>query len=180
MTARAIDASALRTVHVSPGPEAQKVLYFDEKRATVRPNLVFVDPNGAIIFETNEVGLKGDPVDPNRKLAVVWGDSVVFGSSRGWPCLLDGFGPGWQFLNGGVEGDHYSNVLRRADQFNSRYRVALNLLMLGWHPFIALPPGRRQPGLSFVPSAGRQRLRPGNENIRVELTSFLEGRTLWC
>jgi len=174
MAARPVDAAALRTVHVSPGPEAQKVLYFDERYASVRPNLVFVDANGAIIFETNAVGLKGDPVDPNRKLAVVWGDSVVFGSSRGWPCLLDSFAAGWQFLNGGVEGDLYSNVLRRADQFNRRYRVALNLLMLGWHPFIPVPLGRRKASLSFASLAGRQRLRPGNENIRAELTCFLE------
>ena len=164
----------LRNVHLITGGDTFKTLYWDRETAGMRPNLVFVDENGSIVFESNEVGLKGDPLDPSRKLAVVWGDSVVFGSSRGWPSLIDGFAPGWQFLNGGVEGDLYSNILRRADQFNRRYPVALNLLMLGWHPFIALPPGRRSPGPGFAALTGRHRLRPGNESIRPTLTSFLE------
>jgi lysophospholipase L1-like esterase len=174
MAARAIDAAALRTVHVSAVPEAQKALYFDENRAAMRPNLVFVDPTGAIIFETNEAGLKGGPLDPNHKLVVVWGDSVVFGAGWGWPCLIDRLAPGWQFLNGGVEGDHYANILRRAAEFNQRHPVSLNLLMLGWHPFVPLPPERRRARRSAARSAERRRLRPGNEDIRSDLTRFLE------
>jgi hypothetical protein len=173
MAARGIDAAMLRTVHVVAGPEALKALYLDEKNATVRPNLIFVDPNGAIIFETNEAGLKGDPLDRTRKLAVVWGDSIVFGSGRGWAFLLDRLAPGWQFLNGGIEGDLYTNILRRAGEFNRHYPVALNLLMLGWHPFVPLSPRPRGTGLG-VSATRRQRLRPGNRNIRADLTRFLE------
>jgi len=44
----------------------------------------------------------------------VWGDSVVFSVGRGWPCLLDRLAPGYQFLNGGIDGDPYKNILRRA------------------------------------------------------------------
>src|SRR5205085_747304 len=121
-----------------------KALYHDPERAGLRPNLVFVAPDGSIVFETNELGLKGDPLDPRRKLAVVWGDSVVFSAGRGWPCLLDRLAPGYQFLNGGIEGDTYSEILRRARDFNYRHPVVLNLVMLGWHPLILppAPPGR--------------------------------------
>ena len=37
-------------------------------RAALRPNLVFVEPDGSGGFEINEVGLKGDPLDPQRIL----------------------------------------------------------------------------------------------------------------
>ena len=123
-----------KTVHLAVGGDTFKALYFDWERSALRPNLVFVDAGGAVVFEINEAGLKGDPIDPNRKLAVVWGDSVAFGTGRSWPCLLDGYAPGYQFLNGGIEGDGYINILRRAAELNRQHRVALNLLMLGWHP----------------------------------------------
>src|SRR3954451_8864304 len=124
----------MRTVYAVADTDVFKALYYDRENATLRPNLVFVDRDGSIVFETNEVGLKGEPLDPNRKLAVVWGDSVVFGSGRGWASLIDRFAPGYQFLNGGLDGDPYGNILRRARGFNARHPVALNLLMLGWHP----------------------------------------------
>ena len=158
-----------------------KALYYDPERAVLRPNLVFVEPDGSGGFEINEVGLKGDPLDPQRKLAVVWGDSVVFSAGRGWPCLIDGLAPGWQFLNGGLDGDPYTNILRRASEFNRRHPVALNVLMLGWHPFVPIlpvPTARRQRWASL----GKRRqseaptLRPGNEDIRADLTRFLETR----
>jgi lysophospholipase L1-like esterase len=66
--------------------------------------------------------------------AVIWGDSVVFGRGRGWPCLLDRLAAGYQFLNGGLEGDLYKNILRRASEFNRRHRVALNVRMLAGIP----------------------------------------------
>jgi len=145
-----------------------KALYYDPERAGLRPNLVFVAPDGSIVFETNELGLKGEALDPSRKLAVVWGDSVVFSHGRGWPCLLDRLAPGWQFLNGGIEGDPYKNILRRASELNARYSVALNLLMLGWHTFVpswwAKPDG----------TAKAPRSRNGNEQLRTNLTGFLE------
>jgi lysophospholipase L1-like esterase len=116
----------------------------------MRPRLVFVGADGSIHFEINEVGLKGDTLDDRRKLVVVWGDSVVFSAGRGWPCLLDSLAPGYQFLNGGIEGDPYTNILRRAHEFNRQRAVELNLLMLGWHPL------------------------PDNRNVRSALTDFIE------
>lgn len=148
-----------------------KALYYDPERSALRPNLTFVDLNGQIVFETNELGLKGDPVDPNRKLAVIWGDSVVFSHGRGWPCLLDRLALGYQFLNGGIEGDPYKNILRRATEFNERHSVAVNLLMLGWHLFVPSWWARR-PTLSDGTDA--KHICNGNEELRTRLTGFLE------
>src|SRR5712691_11852368 len=108
-------------------------LYLDRVTNWCLPNVTIVDASGAIYFETNEIGLKGDPIDPTRRLAVVWGDSVVFGLGRGWPCLLEDLLPGYQVLNGGIEGDLYESVLRRAVTLNREFDIALNIILLGWH-----------------------------------------------
>jgi lysophospholipase L1-like esterase len=140
----------VKTVHLTLNCAACKLLYYDKETEAMRPRLVFVGADGSIHFEINEVGLKGDALDDTRKLAVVWGDSVVFSAGRGWPCLLDPRAPGYQFLNGGIEGDPYTNILRRASEFNRQRAVELNLLMLGWHPL------------------------PDNRNVRSALTDFIE------
>ncbi|TMJ02952.1 MAG: hypothetical protein E6G97_10905, partial [Alphaproteobacteria bacterium] len=95
----------------------------------------------------------------------------MFSHGRGWPCLLDRLAPGYQFLNGGIEGDPYKNILQRASEFNARNRVALNLLMLGWHLFVPSWWARR-PTLSDGTEA--KHIGNGNEDLRAELTSFLE------
>lgn len=178
-TAANFDPNRLRTVLPVADTDVFKALYYDREQAALRPNLTFIDPNGEIVFETNEVGLKGDPVDGSRKLAVVWGDSVVFGSGRSWPCFLDRLAPGWQFLNGGLDGDPYINILRRAREFNGRHSVELNLLMLGWHHFVpARPVTRAAPHprwLAWKNASGEEIWEPrsGNENLGTELTSFL-------
>ena len=138
----------MKTVHLMPDQDLFRFCY-DKGTQTLRPQLVFVDANGSIVFEINEVGLKGDALDGRRKLAVVWGESVVFGAGRGWPCMLDSLAPGYQFLNGGIEGDPFANILRRAHELNQQRAVALNLLLPGWHPF------------------------PDNRNVRYVLTAFL-------
>ena len=179
-TAGDLGPAPLRTVLPVADTDVFKALYYDREQAALRPNLTFVDRTGTIVFETNELGLKGGPRDPKRKLAVVWGDSVVFGSGWGWPCLLDELAPGWQFLNGGLDGDPYSNILRRAGEFNRRYLVALNLLMLGWHHFVPARLVTRAP--SRPRWFGRKNgsieeiwlPHSGNESLRNELTSFLE------
>jgi hypothetical protein len=172
------DPRVLRTVLPVADTDVFKALYYDREQAALRPNLTFVDRTGAIVFETNELGLKGGRRDPQRKLAVVWGDSVVFGSGWGWPCLLDELAPGWQFLNGGLDGDPYSNILRRAAEFNSRCPVELNLLMLGWHHFVPARQIVRAPK-RWLPRKNNPieeiwLPRSGNENLQAELTSFLQ------
>src|SRR5215831_15630672 len=122
-----------------PEATAVKRLLFDDETMNLRPNLVLVDRRGSVVFEINELGLKGAARDPMRKLAVVWGDSVVFGVRWSWPCLLDALAPGYQFLNGGIEADPYTNILRRAALFNRAHDVALNILLPGWHPMLDHP-----------------------------------------
>jgi len=174
-----IDPARLRRVQLVAESDVFKALYLDRERLSLRPDLVFVDRTGKIIFQTNEVGLKGDAVDPCRRLAVVWGDSVVFSSGRGWPCLLDALAPSHQFLNGGLDGDPYANILRRTSEFNRQHKVALNLLMLGWHPFLPERTVRRPHRHTW--SIGRNGApvemhldRAGNENLRRDLAAFLE------
>ena len=78
-------AGTQKTVHLIPADAAIKRLCFDEATQSLRPNMVLVDRQGAVVFEINELGLKGAARDPSRKLAVVWGDSVVFGVRWSWP-----------------------------------------------------------------------------------------------
>lgn len=106
-------------------------LYLNED-FTLKPNLTFVDKFGKTWFTTNELGLKGSPRD-NKPLIIAWGDSVVFGVGRGWPELLNDLDPNHQYMNGGIEGDHYTNVLSRALDFNETHRVKKNILFIGWH-----------------------------------------------
>lgn len=179
MAASGTDPARLRSVHLIAESATFKALYLDRDRMALRPNAVFVDAAGQVVFETNEVGLKGDPIDPSRKLAVVWGDSVVFGSGRSWPCLLDALAPGWQFLNGGIDGDPYTNILRRSVAFNRQHKVARNLLMLGWHPFLPERIVQRPPGrwsrLTGNGAAVEIKLdRGGNGGLRHDLTAFLQ------
>jgi hypothetical protein len=154
---------AAKAVHLIPQDAAIKRLCFDEETQSLRPNMLLVDRQGAVVFEINELGLKGVGRDPARKLAVVWGDSVVFGIRWSWPCLLDEFAPGYQFLNGGIEGDPYDNILRRAVAFNRDHAVALNILMLGWHPW-RLPSQVDSPGIER--GARQHRLRAAFRGFR--------------
>jgi hypothetical protein len=129
-----LEAAPLRTVYVMEDVSGSlQSLYLDRDANSLRPNLTFVYRTGNIFFETNEIGLKGGPLDPARKLAVVWGDSVVFGLGQSWPYLLDDMTPGFQFLNGGIEGNTYYQVLDRAQRLNRERDIALNIILLGWH-----------------------------------------------
>ena len=46
----------MKTVHLAT--VNAKALYYDPERSALRPNLTFIDLNGQIVLETNEVGLK--------------------------------------------------------------------------------------------------------------------------
>ena len=122
-------------------------------------------------------GLKGGPIDPGRRLAVVWGDSVVCGIGRGWPCLLDDMLSGYQFLNGGIDGDCHDSVLRRAMMLNRERDIALNIILLGWHrharnenvrtDLLAALGNINNPVLATVPTALNSRI------IKYDLSSYL-------
>ncbi len=161
----------LKTVHLLTRGDTLKALYLDWETKSTRPDLVFILGDGQIVFQTNEVGLKGEALDDRRKLVVVWGDSVVFGAWRGWAHLLDDYAPGYQFINGGIDGDLYDNILRRARLLNRQRPVTLNVLMPGWHPF---DPGPLAP--PAPPSGGWWRraaeLSP-SAKFRADLSAFL-------
>jgi hypothetical protein len=182
-------AQPIKTVHLIPKDSAVKRLCFDDDIKMLRPNLVLLDLEGSIVFEINELGLKGTARDPSRELAVVWGDSVVFGIRWSWPCLLDELAPRYQFLNGGIEADPYHNILRRAAAFNRTQAVALNIVMLGWHPF-APPPnldarefgfgaklrglGAKLTGLRSEPLPLGAAQQGQNRQLRADLLAFLQ------
>src|SRR5947207_9548458 len=90
------DGLPAKSIHLLPPPSAVKRLCFDETMRTLRPNMVLVDRRGAIVFEINELGLKGAARDPARELAVIRGESVVCGIDWNWPWLIDEMGPGRQ------------------------------------------------------------------------------------
>jgi lysophospholipase L1-like esterase len=187
------DGVPAKSIHLLPPPSAVKRLCFDETTRTLRPNMVLVDRRGAIVFEINELGLKGAARDPARKLAVIWGDSVVFGIGWSWPCLIDEMAAGYQVLNGGIEADPYDNILRRAEAFNHAHAVALNIVMLGWHPWhlpaaFAQPasgsegplrrltqmfrPSPREPHMPPIPADPDPQ--PIHRRLRVDLVEFLQ------
>lgn len=101
------------------------------------PDRLYVhkDAAGAVApyFETNSWGLKGQNLPEGKKAAVIWGDSVVFGSGASWPCLLNTLQSDYHFMNGGIEGDTPFNILTRMQAMNARYPLALNIFMPGWH-----------------------------------------------
>jgi hypothetical protein len=187
------DGVPAKSIHLLPPPSAVKRLCFDETTRTLRPNMVLVDRRGAIVFEINELGIKGAARDPARKLAVIWGDSVVFGIGWSWPCLIDEMAAGYQFLNGGIEADPYDNILRRAEASNDAHAVALNIVMLGWHPW-HLPAALAQPASGsegplrrltqiFRPSPREAHIRPTpgdpdpqsiHRRLRGDLLGFLQ------
>lgn len=131
------ESRSLKTVHVlgqvATASGTLQELYLDSANNSLYPNLIFLSQDGEIYFETNELGLKGEAIDPRKDQAVVWGDSVVFSIGKGWPALLNGMVPQLQFLNGGIEGSAYYQILDRAVRLNREYQIALNIILLGWH-----------------------------------------------
>lgn len=126
----------MKTVIVMSGndPGVLQPLYCNPREPLLLPNLCAVDADGRMVWETNGVGLRGPDVQPGVSVAVVWGDSVVFGLHvPGWPEMLNGYGSRWLFLNGGLEGIDYSTVLHRAASYNRSLRIDMNILMPGWH-----------------------------------------------
>jgi hypothetical protein len=129
----------VKTVHVitESGGSGLQSLYLERTGSRLVPDLVFLDQNGRVTFETNSLGLRGPEPDAKKRLGVVWGDSVVFSSThvRSWPELIDEELGGWTFLNGGIEGSTYTSILERAILLNAQRHVDLNVVLLGWHPF---------------------------------------------
>jgi hypothetical protein len=99
----------------------------------LKENLVVHDRFNEFYFQINALGLKGKKCEKNSsiKLIAVWGDSVVFGISRGWVELANDHDK--IFLSGGLEGANAESIFKFAKLKNSDYRFDLNIFSLGWH-----------------------------------------------
>lgn len=124
-----------RVVVVEPGRSFQfyQQHYFSVASWRLIPNVAMIDSRGTLIFETNRYGMKGPEIDTSKKLVAWWGDSVVFGIGRGW---VEGLGiglPGYQFLNGGLEGAPLDLICEIAAEKNRALAIHYNVLFPGWH-----------------------------------------------
>ncbi len=116
--------------------ETFQSFYLDRSRKRIKPNVVVLrPPEMTVYFETNSYGFKGPEVDPARKLVAVWGDSVVWGIGKGWVEGLSSYFPGYQFLNGGLEGDPLENICERIAEANYArgLNIEFNIIFPGWH-----------------------------------------------
>ena len=124
-----------RTILLGPDRDQAfiQAQYLDAVAKWLYPDVALLGADGAVLWQTNRFGLRGADVEPGQRIGVVWGDSVVFGLySRTWSEMLNDYSTDCIFLNGGVEGATYVDVLRRAVDFNRRERVAVNVIMPGW------------------------------------------------
>jgi hypothetical protein len=129
---------AAKSVHVIDESSDLGVLqsiYYEPEAKWLRPDLYMVDRDGNMLWQTNALRLRGPDVEPDTRIGVVWGDSVVFCVyERSWPEMLSDFTEDCVFLNGGVEGVDYITVLEHAIDFNVKHRAAVNVILTGWEP----------------------------------------------
>ena len=114
---------------------ALKAMYVDRETGFLYPDVCLVNPKGKVAFQSNSLCLRGPDTD-ERPIGVVWGDSTVFGLhevERTWPEMLSDHFPEILFLNGGIEGAEYLDILKRAVDFNREHAVAVNVMVCGYH-----------------------------------------------
>lgn len=113
-----------------------QLLYMNETRTGLKPNVAVYRGSGGdaeFLFEINSDGFKGGEIDRSRKLAAVWGDSVVWGEREGWVAGLNQLFPEYHFINGGIQGDPLENIAARAIEANCRMEISVNIIYPGWH-----------------------------------------------
>lgn len=123
-------------VVISPDTSTEVLQAFclDATRTRVKPNVALLSSDTLqIVLQTNSLGFKGPEPPPSRRLAVVWGDSVIWGVGESWVAGLSTFFPAYAFLNGGLEADLFPNILARAQEANQSLKIECNLLFPGWH-----------------------------------------------
>ncbi|MGH7660253.1 MAG: hypothetical protein ACRENA_04955 [Vulcanimicrobiaceae bacterium] len=129
----------MKTIHVIPSTSNgayEQGFYLNRSTMTLIPDQAFVNEKGEFLFETNSFGLRGAEPEEGQPIVVIWGDSVVFSMpGRGWPEQMNDDSPAYLFLNGGVEGTSFAEILKRAVAFNRKRRVELNVILPGWHHF---------------------------------------------
>src|SRR5271157_4758361 len=114
--------------------EIMQSFYMTRSPLRLKPRVILVRPQDMSVYlETNSFGFKGPDVDSNKRLVAMWGDSVVFGIGNEWVGAVDRCFPGFQFLNGGLEGDPFENIMERASEANQRLKIDHNIMFPGWH-----------------------------------------------
>lgn len=112
----------------------------DMQAALVLPEWTGLQPSTEIykgetlVWQTNSLGLRSPEPIRGRKLAVIWGDSVIFGApccGGSWISELDGE---FQMLNGGVPGSPLYATLDRMQRLNETVDIDLNIVVAGWYP----------------------------------------------
>jgi len=101
----------------------------------IRPDVVILDgKTQEIMFQTNQYGFKSAAIDQTKELVAVWGDSVIFCvAPQNWVTDLDHDFSGYQFHNGGLEGDILQNIIQRTEETNAVLPIKVNILFPGWH-----------------------------------------------
>lgn len=117
------------------GGRFTKSYYWDPVAMETACNLRVCYNEATLAFRMNDLGFRStQDRDEGRPLTVVWGDSVVFGQGeRTWVDMLEKFRPGVQFLNGGVEGLRFPEILDLAEKRNAEFQIDYNIMMPGWH-----------------------------------------------
>jgi hypothetical protein len=114
--------------------------FADAQAALVLPDWQGLQPStevyqdARLLWRTNSLGLRGPEPDPTRKLAVIWGDSVIFGAPdicTPWLPHLDT--PACQVLNGGVPGCPLHSSLERMNRLDEVLGIDLHIVFAGWN-----------------------------------------------
>ena len=110
----------------------------------VKPDVVLLNPDdGSVFLETNAHGFVGPPIDFDRKLVAIWGDSTVAGWGKGWIEGLSAQFPAYHFLNGGVDGATIDTIAGRALEANKHLPIVCNLIFAGWNTMFRPVPAAR-------------------------------------
>lgn len=112
-----------------------KSFYWDPVAMETARNVRVCYKDAMTYFRMNNLGFRSiQNRDESRPLAVVWGDSVVFGQGqRTWVDMLEKFCPSVQFFNGGVEGIEFGELVDLMERRNAEVEIDHNITMPGWH-----------------------------------------------
>jgi len=175
--------------------------YWDPVAMETARNVRVCYKDAVTLFRMNDLGFRSlQDRDYSRPLAVVWGDSVVFGQGRRtWVDMLEKFCPSIQFFNGGVEGIRFHELVDLMERRNAEIAIDHNVTLPGWHGWqgwdrdlglwkrVADLPGPmfvtmpsllneltiKEDWTSYIlPSAGGSRERPGNAHLEGCLRRF--------
>lgn len=112
-----------------------KSYYWDPVAKETAKNVRVCYKDAVTYFRMNDLGFRSmQNRNESRPLAVVWGDSVVFGQGRRtWVDMLEKFCPVVQIFNGGVEGIPFADLVALMERRSAETRIDYNITLPGWH-----------------------------------------------